>query len=560
MDKSLLMQKQVKDNAEDMQKEFLDMKNWEEQMKRKDEELRREASDQMMLPPVRSKSKNKIKSAPTKENGNNNKSKRIKSYDYSAWDKFDVDEACKDVDKAEQSDSSGDEAMSTKELEKAHEEATKHKNEGNRLVQQQKWVNAIQCYNQAITIFPYDAVFFANRGLCQLKLNNFHAAESDCSAAIQLDETYVKAYHRRATARMNVKQYVEAKQDLEKILKLEPSNKEAKSLLAQIERKIKVSDSSATLTENTNKSSKNSIDKKIGEELCSNTVSSTNSALTKDTTHIKHTKDKKDIENNKNLRETIHNEKGNKPKETLNSVEDSKSADAGSITSKQKETGSRIPDWLPEKNDVVIIEAITRPPHLRSKKSLKKIPVVEVEFDSIRQNDKNDEITGSTSTFVQLESHSTNDNLKTDNLVEVVESSASNDEIPPVPKTAVQFIMNWKTNKSSTFRYQYLKQIPKNSLSKIFQDSMESDIFSDILEVLRIECIERIDTCQLENKTRKEFIFSYLEDLSEVKRFRTLIMFMSNKDKTNLKILFDHCTMDNVLLNEVSTLQSKYEI
>lgn len=47
MDKSVLVQKQVKDNAEDMQKEFLDMKNWEEQMKRKDEELRTEASGEV---------------------------------------------------------------------------------------------------------------------------------------------------------------------------------------------------------------------------------------------------------------------------------------------------------------------------------------------------------------------------------------------------------------------------------------------------------------------------------------------------------------------------------
>lgn len=70
---------------------------------------------------------------------------------------------------------------------------------------------------------------------------SFHSAESDCSAAIQLDENYVKAYHRRATARINLKQYKEAKQDIEKILKLEPSSKEAKSLLVQIENKIKIS-------------------------------------------------------------------------------------------------------------------------------------------------------------------------------------------------------------------------------------------------------------------------------------------------------------------------------
>lgn len=41
---------------------------------------------------------------------------------------------------------------------------------------------------------------------------------------------------------MNLKQYKEAKHDLEKVLKLEPSNKEAKLLLNQIESKIKCSE------------------------------------------------------------------------------------------------------------------------------------------------------------------------------------------------------------------------------------------------------------------------------------------------------------------------------
>lgn len=49
MDKSILMQKQVRDNSEDLQKEFLDMKNWEEQMKRKDQELRKETSGQVCV-------------------------------------------------------------------------------------------------------------------------------------------------------------------------------------------------------------------------------------------------------------------------------------------------------------------------------------------------------------------------------------------------------------------------------------------------------------------------------------------------------------------------------
>lgn len=38
-EKSFLLQKQVRDNSEDLQKELLDLKNWEQEMKRKEEEL-----------------------------------------------------------------------------------------------------------------------------------------------------------------------------------------------------------------------------------------------------------------------------------------------------------------------------------------------------------------------------------------------------------------------------------------------------------------------------------------------------------------------------------------
>lgn len=49
LDKSILMQKQVRDNSEDLQSEFLDLKNWEEQMKRKEQEILNERNEQVFL-------------------------------------------------------------------------------------------------------------------------------------------------------------------------------------------------------------------------------------------------------------------------------------------------------------------------------------------------------------------------------------------------------------------------------------------------------------------------------------------------------------------------------
>lgn len=67
---------------------------------------------------------------------------------------------------------------------------------------------------------------------------SFYSAEADSTVALQLDTTYVKAYHRRAQARVELKQYHEAKQDIEKLLELEPSNKEGRSMLLQVNQAI----------------------------------------------------------------------------------------------------------------------------------------------------------------------------------------------------------------------------------------------------------------------------------------------------------------------------------
>lgn len=63
------------------------------------------------------------------------------------------------------------EIPSKEELEKEHEEANKFKDEGNTLVKKQEYAKAVGKYSQAIKIFPYDAVFYANRALCHLKLD-----------------------------------------------------------------------------------------------------------------------------------------------------------------------------------------------------------------------------------------------------------------------------------------------------------------------------------------------------------------------------------------------------
>ncbi|KAG5314107.1 RPAP3 protein, partial [Acromyrmex insinuator] len=419
-DNSILMQKQVRDNSEDLQSEFLDLKNWEEQMKRKEQEMLNERNGQQVIPPVRSK--NKKKKCTVKENKMSKNSKRIKSYDYTAWDKFD-DKACKKLEDEEQSDESSDEPLSKEELEKNYSKAIEYKQQGNDFVKQKKWDKAIASYSEAIKLFPYDAIFYANRALCYLKQDNLYSAEADCSSAIQLDETYVKAYHRRVTARLGLKQFDAALEDVKKITELEPCNKETEVLLNQIK-------------------------KQFGDlYIC-----------------------------------------------------------------------------------IIHIHIYFEP--------LKRIPVQEADLSKPFKEKK----IICNNNQVELKSNATC--KPEENFIENCE------EMPPIPTNSVQFLINWKKYTSFDFRYRYLKQIPSGSLPKIFQDSMETDIFSGILTTLKIEFMKR-----------KEPIFSYLKDLSNIKRFRAFIMFISNSEKQDLKLMFSYCnTSEKISEEEITDLQDKYEI
>jgi len=49
VDNSILTQKQIRDNSEDLQSELLDLKNWELQMRRKEQEFLNQFNEQVFL-------------------------------------------------------------------------------------------------------------------------------------------------------------------------------------------------------------------------------------------------------------------------------------------------------------------------------------------------------------------------------------------------------------------------------------------------------------------------------------------------------------------------------
>ena len=98
------------------------------------------------------------------------------------------------------------------------------KDRGNKAFSAKNYTQAKQDYTQSIALQP-TCLAYANRAMAELKLEEFSAAEADCTKAIALDPAYVKAYLRRASAAKQQGKLLQAAEDYEHALRLEPSSK-----------------------------------------------------------------------------------------------------------------------------------------------------------------------------------------------------------------------------------------------------------------------------------------------------------------------------------------------
>lgn len=510
MDNSVLLQKQIRDNSEVLQNFMRDLKHWEKEMKRKDEALKGESSDPI-LPPVRRKvNKTSNNSANNNRISDEKPKKRIASYDYSAWDKLDVEKMCEEIQCVNEEEEELDQTEVTAETDEKHkrEYAMYEKDLGNQYVKQGNWDKAIESYTMAINSYPKDAVFYANRALCYLKKNKLNEVEIDSTASLHLDDKYVKAYQRRAAARQQLGKLAEAREDLLKIIELEPKNVQAKKDLAAIDAKFK--------PENEN-----------------NKVKRTEQQKSYVIAEGKYTADEK-----------------------CETVVNSKSV-----------VGTEEPAW---NSDACVIGHVQKPPHLRSRKPVQRIDINDISDSNIDdtgklvatfkrhlQKDKQQDVTegekcshcllpeSKQSTPVKLRSNVTVTSI--DPCVNNVQSSL---EVPPPPKSSIQFQMHWnKIRNKPNMCYHYLKQINGLDFPVIFKESLESDIFSSVLAVLSTEFTR--------NGTA---VIQYLLGLTKVRRFNTLTLFMTDNDKANVSRLLEYCRELGNSEEDIAHLKKLYEL
>nr|CAI5819204.1 unnamed protein product [Callosobruchus analis] len=545
----VLLQKILKENNAVLQEYSEDLKKWGEDMKRKDESLKSAKPENSTAggKKVKTEEKNEKK---VKKKLPEKPARRIGGTDYSAWDKFDVDAELEKLD----DDNDEDSELTDEHNESMYDEAIVQKEKGNKFVKSQNWDEAIKCYTKAIECHSFDPIFYANRAFCYLKKNEFEKCEKDCALSLKLDPTYVKAYQRRAAARISLKQYEFAESDLIKVLELEPKNRESQSELLKLRQKMNKPEKveQRPVSKFTMSRSKQSASNKLASPFTTKLEPSTSRL-----------------------------------------VDDSKD----------------IPKWSVE--DVIPVKPISKPPHLRSQKPLKRIEIIELDssqsktdnlgsgepsrqnneqvvafgdhviarqqtdnktHDEIKLTEKLEEISDKCEAKYELEfkrkqaekilkndSHpSFDNNLKTENLKEDKNSSntdkkttsaTSNTNFVP-PKSSVQFNLTWKNITDMDHKYIYLKSIDPKILPKIFLDSLESNVFSNILEVLVKYFI-----------ANKDNVWDILESMTHVKRFSALAMFMSSQDKQNLWKLIDFIKeSDNEHKDDVNILVQKYEL
>ncbi|XP_017023317.1 sperm-associated antigen 1 [Drosophila kikkawai] len=191
------------------------------------------------------------------------KESRIKSTDYSKWDKYDPDEEILRMDlDEERSKEEADLKISIKDKPATKKElkdekqamyerlqtqlkrlsqlereqfADKHRLRGNEYFKAKEYDSAIEEYNCAILYDPENAArSYNNRAISYMKQSNYVAAIMDCEACLQLEPENIKARLRLADANYARGKRRESYYLYQRVLELDPENASAKQSLKNL--------------------------------------------------------------------------------------------------------------------------------------------------------------------------------------------------------------------------------------------------------------------------------------------------------------------------------------
>ncbi|NXE19720.1 RPAP3 protein, partial [Ardeotis kori] len=661
--KALELQLQMKQNAEELQDFMRELETWEKDIKEVDSELRKQSGvPEENLPPVRNKAfkkKKKSKSkVPSKITTEENKKNKIKSYDYEAWGKLDVDKILEELDKEDSThDSVSPESDSEEDgIRIDTEKALAEKEKGNNYFKQGNFDEAIKCYTRGMHSDPYNPVLPTNRASAFYRMKKFAVAESDCNLALALDKNYTKAYARRGAARFALKNLQGAKEDYEKVLELDADNFEAKNELKKIDQALSLKENSeqkefedAVRPELTDEEKQRIEDQQLKQKAITEkdlgngyfkegkyeaaiecytrgiAADGTNALLPANRAMAYLKIEKYEEAENDCTRALLLDASYSKAfarrgaarvalgklKEAMQDFEAVLKLEPGNkqaineltkirneLAEKEQGTHQEYPAVLIKETEIKnIVKLIDNPLHLKSTKPLRRIAIEEIDDDTPNSDlpstaslvsnwgnsvsvettenlDQDDQLTAMDipkAKHLKIEEISDTSPLQLPASVkgissvlhpsfsenkwrekEIKRSFGSASPVPAIPANSFQLESDFRKLKDCPENmYLYLKQIEPSLYPKLFQKSLDPDLFNQILKILHDFYIE---------KEQPLLILEILQRLSELKRFDMAVMFMSSSEKKITQALFNHVNHMGLKDTSVEELEKKYGI
>ncbi|XP_012316482.2 tetratricopeptide repeat protein 1 [Aotus nancymaae] len=133
--------------------------------------------------------------------------------------------------------------MSDEEKQKRREESTRLKEEGNEQFKKGDYVEAESSYSRALEICPScfqkdRSILFSNRAAARMKQDKKEMAINDCSKAIRLNPSYIRAILRRAELYEKTDKLDEALEDYKSVLEKDPSIHQAREACMRLPKQI----------------------------------------------------------------------------------------------------------------------------------------------------------------------------------------------------------------------------------------------------------------------------------------------------------------------------------
>ncbi len=112
--------------------------------------------------------------------------------------------------------------------------AEQAKEEGNAAFKSGDWAAAVARYSTAVALDGGLVAALNNRAMAHLKLQQWSEAAADCDAVLQREASNIKALLRRSAAREGLGDTTGALQDAQRVLELQPKNKEASEAVERL--------------------------------------------------------------------------------------------------------------------------------------------------------------------------------------------------------------------------------------------------------------------------------------------------------------------------------------